>query len=130
MERKAINIPEIVSYEQYACTHATQCGNMIFVSGQASVDVQGEVLHEGDIVAQCDRAFQNMRAVLKAAGATMKDVVHYNIYVLSNDAWDKIAPVRKRYFDTDPMPACVGVAVKELYPPGILLEMDAIAMVG
>ncbi|MEE9199573.1 MAG: RidA family protein [Dehalococcoidia bacterium] len=129
MERKAINTPKIYPYDVYACTHATRVGNTIYLSGQASVDAEGNILHQGDVVAQCAQAFDNMKMVLEADGAGLKDLVQYSVYVLSNDVWDKISETRRRYLNTDPMPACVGVVVKDLYPPGILIEIDAIAVV-
>ena len=85
-------------------------------------------MHKGDVVAQTAQAFENMKIVLEAGGSGLKDVVQYNVYVLGNDVWEQISETRRRYLNTDPLPACVGVVVKDLYPPGILIEMDAIAV--
>ena len=128
MDRKEIKTPKIYPYDMYAASHATQVGNTIYVSGQASVDAEGNVLHKGDVVAQTAQAFENMKIVLEAGGSGLKDVVQYNVYVLGNDVWEQISETRRRYLNTDPLPACVGVVVKDLYPPGILIEMDAIAV--
>ena len=128
MDRKEIKTPKIYPYGMYAASHATQVGNTIYVSGQASVDAEGNVLHKGDVVAQTAQAFENMKIVLEAGGSGLKDVVQYNVYVLGNDVWEQISETRRQYLNTDPLPACVGVVVKDLYPPGILIEMDAIAV--
>jgi enamine deaminase RidA (YjgF/YER057c/UK114 family) len=128
MDRKEIKTPKIYPYGIYAASHATQVGNTIYVSGQASVDAEGNVLHKGDVVAQTAQAFENMKIVLEAGGSGLKDVVQYNVYVLGNDVWEQISETRRQYLNTDPLPACVGVVVKDLYPPGILIEMDAIAV--
>lgn len=129
MERMAIKTSKIYPYDMYACSHAVKAGNTIYISGMAPTNAEGNVLHEGDVAAQCADSFENMKAVLEGAGASLKDVVNYDVYILSNDDWDKIAETRKRYFNTDPLPACVGVVVKELYPPGIMIEIGAIAVV-
>ena len=128
MDRKEIKTPKIYPYGIYAASHATQVGNTIYVSGQASVDAEGNVLHRGDVVAQTAQAFENMKIVLEAGGSGLKDVVQYNVYVLGNDVWEQISETRRQYLNTDPLPACVGVVVRDLYPPGILIEMDAIAV--
>ena len=128
MKRRAINTPKLYSYDKYACSHATQVGNTLYVSGMASTDPDGNLVHEGDVVAQCAQSFENMKAVLEAAGASLRDVVQYDVYVVS-DVWDQISATRQHYFNTDPLPACVGVTVAELHPTGTLIEIGAIAVV-
>jgi len=128
VKRRAIKTPKIYAYDKYACSHATQVGNTLYVSGMASTDPEGNLVHKGDVVAQCVQSFENMKAVLEAAGGSLRDVVQYDVYVVS-DVWDEISETRQHYFNSDPLPACVGVVVADLHPPGTLIEIGAIAVV-
>jgi enamine deaminase RidA (YjgF/YER057c/UK114 family) len=64
----------------------------LYVSGTASIDNQGEVLHEGNAELQARRAFANVRALLAAQSATLDDLVYVIAYV--RNAHDR-QPVRK-----------------------------------
>src|SRR5436190_9847304 len=60
--------------------HALKVGNIVYVGGQVSLDRHGDVLGSGDIEIQTRNAFENMVAVLAAAGATMKDLAKLHTY--------------------------------------------------
>jgi enamine deaminase RidA (YjgF/YER057c/UK114 family) len=53
---------------------ATRVGNFVFVSGQVSVDVCGDLVGQGDCGAQSEQVFRNVEAALRAAGATLDDI--------------------------------------------------------
>ena len=55
---------------------------LIFVSGQIALDPQGNLVGPGDVVAQTEYIFNEIATILKAAGASLKDVLKANIYVL------------------------------------------------
>src|SRR5258708_7896874 len=57
-------------------------GKTIYVSGQVSVNEKGEVVGKGDMKAQVQQTFENLKHALTAAGATFKDVVKSNVYVV------------------------------------------------
>ena len=97
---KEIIAPEnVVPARGYS--HAVKVGNTIYVSGQGGIDPEGNVI-EGDCGAQAHQAFENMKRVLEAAGATMQDVVKLNYY-FANIAEDvpKIADAYRKYFGPD-----------------------------
>ena len=53
----------------------------VLISGTASIDANGQILHPGDVEQQLARTLENVRALLENAGATFKDVCHYITYV-------------------------------------------------
>ena len=57
-----------------------KAGNLIFVGGQISGDSKGRAVSPGDITAQIRNTFENIRRVLKEAGADMSDIVKLNTY--------------------------------------------------
>ena len=110
--------------------HAVRCGEMIFTGAQIAVDARGEVLHPGDIVAQSEIVMENLRRVLAAFGATLDDAVKFNIYYSGRGGeaeWRKAAVVRARYF-REPGPAATGIPVPRLYPDGVTIQMEVMAM--
>ena len=57
-------------------------GKTIYISGQVAVNARGEVVGKGDLRAQLEKTFANLQACLTAAGATFRDVVKSNLYVV------------------------------------------------
>lgn len=93
---------------------------LTLVSGTASIDNSGRILHEGDVVAQWERVLSNVRALLGEAGAWDEDVMHAVVYVRSMaDA----ALVMRRL----PSWPCL-VVQGPVCRPGWLVEMECLAM--
>ena len=124
---KEIIAPENV-HRARGYSHAIKVGNTIYVAGEAGMDMEGNIV-EGDCGAQAHQALENMKRVLEAAGATMQDVVKLNYY-FTNIAEDlpKIADAYRKYFGRH-YPASTAVQVGSLVYPGMLLEMEAIAVI-
>ena len=62
-------------------SQATRTGNLVFLSGQTPLDPATGNLVEGDIAAQARQAFDNIKAVVAAAGGTMDDIVRVGLYL-------------------------------------------------
>ena len=112
-----------------------KCGNFIFVGGQISADEAGETIGAGDIEVQTRNVFENIRSVLREAGADLKDVVKFNTYYVfegSGDEirefWESMTRVRLEYFE-EPGPAGTAVRVAGFAYPDLLIEVEAIAYV-
>ena len=104
-------------------------GPLVFVSGCIALDERGHLVGPGDIAAQTRRAMENVQACLEAAGATLQDVVKITNYVLDAREYPKIAPVRAEFLK-EPFPASSMVEVKGFMFPGLLIEIEAIAVMG
>ena len=110
-----------------AYNHVIKTGNTIFVSGQVALDKDGNVVGEGDIVAQAEQVFKNLQSALAAAGASFEDVVKSNTYLTRRDDLAKLREVRSRYFIGEP-PASTLVFVSGLAMEEFLIEVEAIAV--
>lgn len=111
--------------------HGVKCGNMIFVAGQVAFDEQGNLLHPGDLEAQTRITMENIKRVLAEFGATLADVVMVKCYYVGDggeEAWEPSIRVRMEYFGS-PMPPSTGIPVPKLTYPGMMTEIEVIAMV-
>jgi enamine deaminase RidA (YjgF/YER057c/UK114 family) len=106
-------------------------GTMIFVAGQISVDKNGNVVGAGDLRAQATQVLTNVKAALAAAGATFKDIVKQNTYVvnLNAEALPIIREVRAQFFPAEEPPASTLVGVTALAMEGLLIEVEVVAVV-
>jgi reactive intermediate/imine deaminase len=109
-------------------TDAVQAGGLLFVSGIVPIDVDGNLVGEGDVAEQARQVFRNMDLCLKAAGCGFADVVKVSHFLLDVDDRAKINPVRIEFFG-DARPASTLVEVSALVVPGALLEIEAVAAI-
>jgi len=98
---------------------------LLYLSGQAPLDPATGKLVEGDVGLQTGRVFDNLEAVLAAAGLTMHDVVKCNVYLVDMGDFAAMNEVYARRF-TPPFPARSTVAVAGL-PVGAHVEIELIA---
>jgi enamine deaminase RidA (YjgF/YER057c/UK114 family) len=105
----------------------TAAGQVLFCSGQASVDANGNPLHAQDMQKQLSQAFDNLEVVLAHAGMTLENVVRLNFYTTDMAAFFKATPqVLERVGGTKPPGTLLGVAA--LFHPDILIEIEATAV--
>jgi reactive intermediate/imine deaminase len=123
-EIRAGGLPEPISHY----TDAVRAGDLLFVSGCVPVDAGGALVGGDDVVAQARRTFENVGAVLEAAGAGFADVVKVTIYLTAIDDRPRINPVRQEFFG-DARPASTLVEVSALAIPGARIEVEAVALV-
>jgi|SRR5664280_803718 2-iminobutanoate/2-iminopropanoate deaminase len=104
---------------------------ILLISGTASIDEEGKSIHIGDFRAQCRRTFYNITQLLKAEGATWKDIVRTSCYLRDIDRdYAEFNEERTAFFKEqalDPLPASTGIQAK-LCRPELLVEIEAIAM--
>ena len=100
----------------------------IYVSGQVALDAEGTLVGVGDMRAQTERVFENVRAILGSNGATFADVVKITTFVTTLDDLAGMREVRGRYLSAEP-PASTAVQVAALVLPEALIEVDAVAVV-
>ena len=124
---KEIIVPENV-HRARGYSHAIKCGNTIYVAGQVSFDEEGKLVGKGDVVSQTDRAYENLKRVLEAAGASISDIVVLYIYTMDLEGFSKTGEIRRKYFDKH-FPTTTVLVVQGLDEPGTLIEVEAIAVV-
>ncbi|MGP8083125.1 MAG: RidA family protein [Terracidiphilus sp.] len=107
-------------------------GKMMYIAGQVALDASGNIVGQGDYRAQLQQVFTNLKAALEAAGATFKNVVKLNYYIV--DAVDRseffaYREVRDQHVDIANPPVATVVVVSGLFLPEFLVEIEAIAVV-
>lgn len=107
-------------------SHAIKVGKTIYVAGQTGTNEEGEIISKGDIVAQTERTYENIKRVLEAAGASITDIVYMCIYCRDLDGFKNTGEARKKYFGKH-FPAATVVQVVRLLNPEALIEIDVIA---
>lgn len=107
-------------------SQAIVAGNMIFTAGQIALDPATMEVVGSDIVAQTERVFSNLRAVLEAAGVGLTSVVKTTVFLQDMTDFAAMNEVYARHFD-DHKPARSAVQVAAL-PKGVLIELEAVAV--
>lgn len=97
----------------------------IFISGTASINNKGEILYSGDVIKQLERTFTNIEALLKNAGASLKDVAVFIAYVRDISDYTTVMREMKKRFRNTP----IIVAVASVCRPGWLVEVECIAII-
>ncbi len=105
-------------------SQAVRVGDTLYLSGQTPLDPATGELVAGDISAQATRVFENLAAVLGAAGASFDDVARVGIYLTDLGNFAAVIVVMKRYF-REPYPARSTIGVASL-PRGAQVEIDMI----
>ena len=77
-------------------------GGKIFISGTASIDKHGHVLHEGDVLAQADRLLENIDTLLAEGGSSLKRVPYFIIYLRDISDYAVVNAYMQRRFPTVP----------------------------
>lgn len=115
-------------FEPFRLSQALRVGDLLFVSGQASITLEGEIVGVGDFDAQAEQTFRNLAAVLEAGGSSLANVVKVTIFLTDMANFPKIVELRGKWF-REPWPADTIVEVSSLALPGLEIEIEAIATV-
>ncbi|AHH99842.1 RidA family protein [Kutzneria viridogrisea] len=109
-----------------AFSQAVRKGNVLQVAGQVAFDPTGAIVGE-TVAEQTRQTLRNVNTVLAAAGASMDDVVMLRVYLTDTDHF---AEMNEAYgeFMSAPFPARTTVYVG--LPKGLLIEIDALAVLG
>lgn len=123
MSRSIISTPHapqaIGTYSQ-----AVKCGNTVYVSGQIPLDPATGALVTGDMDKQIRRVFDNLLAIIKAAGGDFSQVAKLNVFLTDLSHFALVNQIMAEYF-TQPYPARAAIQVAAL-PKGSVIEMDCV----
>ncbi len=129
---RVFNPPQLPKPVGYCHLAEVSGGKSIYIAGQVALDASGNIVGKGDYRAQLEQVFANLKTALEAGGATFKNVVKLNYYIV--DAVDRseffaYREVRDRHVDTANPPVATVVVVRGLFLPEFLVEIEAIAVV-
>jgi len=107
-------------------------GELVVVAGQVGADRAGNLVGPGDVVAQTRQAFENVRAVLEAAGSGMRQIVRFQTFLTHAADIEGFMQARKelfpRYFPDGVYPPNTLLVVSRLVVPELLVEIEAMAV--
>jgi reactive intermediate/imine deaminase len=106
---------------------AVRVGDTVYVAGQMPLDPATNQLVEGDAATQARRVFENIKAIVEAAGSSMERVVKTTIFLTDVGDFAAVNAVYAEFF-TGTLPARSTVGVAALPGGGAKLQVDAIAI--
>jgi len=109
-------------------SQAVRVGDTVYVSGQIPLDPATMQLVTGDIEAEIRRAFENLKAVAQAAGATLAHAAKMTVFLTDLAHFAKVNEVMAQYF-SEPYPARAAVGVSQL-PKGARVEIECVLYLG
>jgi enamine deaminase RidA (YjgF/YER057c/UK114 family) len=106
-------------------------GRLVYISGQVAVNSAGDVVGEGDLAAQANQVFANLKTCLASVNATFADVTKLTTFVVNYKPEDRaiVAAARTAHLPADNPPASTLVGVQALARPEFLIEIEATAVV-
>jgi reactive intermediate/imine deaminase len=105
-------------------SQAVRVGDTVYVSGQIPLDPATGQLVSGDIEAEIRRVFENLKAIVEAAGGTFASVAKVTVFLTDLTHFAKVNEIMATYFER-PYPARAAVGVAQL-PRGARVEIECI----
>ena len=130
MAREFINPPDLATPPSNIYNHVVKVGTTVYISGQVSRDMNGRTSHVGDPEAQIREVWANLEIAVKAAGGSLKDIVKTTTYVVGAENLGKIRAARLSLLPPDGRPTSTTLLVAGLADPDLMVEVEAIAVLG
>ena len=109
-------------------SHDFKVGNTIYTAGEVGIDQDGNIVGADDFPRQLEQTLENLKRVLEAGGATMANIVQMTMFLTDYGNLAKAMAVFAKYFEAPFAPA-TAVQISALAQPGLLIEINAIAVV-
>jgi enamine deaminase RidA (YjgF/YER057c/UK114 family) len=122
---EAVNKP--AAYTQVVVPKGSQ---LVFFAGQVPLDKDGRIVGIGDLAAQAEQVFENIKDCLASVGATFHDVTKITTFIVDYKPEYRyiFADVRKRYIQAENPPASTLLGVQSLSTPGYMIEIEVVAV--
>jgi enamine deaminase RidA (YjgF/YER057c/UK114 family) len=111
-------------------SHGWKVGNMLFIAGQVALDEELRLIGPGDPEEQARQVWRNIQAVCERAGGKVTDVVRVSTYLADVAYADAVHRARAEFFPDGDYPVATMLEVAKLGLPGLLLETEAMAVIG
>jgi enamine deaminase RidA (YjgF/YER057c/UK114 family) len=126
--RRRISSPHVPEPPPGTFSRAIQVGNQLFVAGMTANTPNG--IEGGDSMYEQTRAvFRKIQALVEAAGGAMNDVVKMTGFITDIARRDEYLRARQSFFTGDP-PASTLVEITALAAPGLIIEVEVLAIIG
>ena len=108
-------------------SQAIKSGNLLFLSGQISINPETNEFIDGDIEIQTEQVLKNIKAILEAGGSSLEEVVKVTIYLQNIKDFILVNEIYSKYFENS-LPARACVEVSNL-PKNAKIEIEAIGII-
>lgn len=108
-------------------SQAVKAGNLLFVSGQISIDPKTNEFNNDNIEIQTEQVLKNIKAILEAGNSSLEDVVKVTIYLQDAKDFALVNKIYSKYFE-DSLPARACIEASNL-PKNAKVEIEAIGMI-
>jgi 2-iminobutanoate/2-iminopropanoate deaminase len=129
MKARKVTTPKVPEPPGGIYTNCFVVGDQVLMSGMTAGGPDGKPIGGDSMEAQARAVFTKIKHLVEAAGATMDDVVKMTVYVTDMSKRPELGKVRSEFFPND-KPCSTLVEIKSLAGPGLLIEIDATAMIG
>ena len=137
---KAQKTPQLVTFENpgflsapkgYSHIAKIDLGNswMLIISGQVSLDKDGNLVGKGDFARQTEQVYENIMQIIKLAGGNKDHLIKTGIFILDNANMPILREVRNKFINLKNPPASTLVQVAKLYRDDLLIEIEATAVI-
>src|ERR1700751_5194289 len=129
MSKDIFSPPTLMKPAGYSHVAKVTGASLVYIAGQVSADGSGQLVGEGNLEAQAEQVFKNLKAAVEAAGGTMADIIRLNVYLVAEVGYDdlsKYRAARDRYVNVAKPPASTLLVVTRLARPGWLIEIEAV----
>lgn len=134
IQKTAVQPDNIYKSTGYPFSQAirVQAGELLFIAGQPSMDVEANTIGIGDMVAQTRQVYKNLGNILESVGATFSNVVELTTFVVGRENLpahlEVISELYPILFPDGNYPADTVAIVDGLYREDFLLEVKAVAV--
>jgi reactive intermediate/imine deaminase len=115
------------THDQHHLGAGYRVGNLIFLSGQVAVNENSEIIGEGDMAAQTRQAFANLGMILERAGSNLNKIIKSTTFITDISQLAAYREAKEEVF-VAPYPAGTIVEVSKLGRPGLMIEIEAVAL--
>jgi reactive intermediate/imine deaminase len=123
------NPPGLPAPAGYSHVVEVRGGRTLYISGQLALDAAGQLVGPGDMRAQAQQVFTNLKTALAAVSADFCNVVKLTYYLTDIAQIQAVREVRDQFVDVQNPPTSSAVEVRRLLRDEFLIEIDAIAFV-
>jgi 2-iminobutanoate/2-iminopropanoate deaminase len=103
-------------------------GMTIFLAGMTPVDDQRRLVGAGNFDQQVEQVWENIRLAVEKAGGTLSDIVTMTVFLTDLSHGNRFVELRQRKFGKN-YPASALIGINQLALPGMLIEIQAIAVI-
>jgi enamine deaminase RidA (YjgF/YER057c/UK114 family) len=129
MPQTVIHAPGVLAYEPFGFTNCVRSGDTLYLSGISALDTKGSVVGADDIGAQTVKTYENIGAVLSAAGSNLARILQMTSFIVDLPRNGRTyVEARRRILASQTYTSAV-IGVSALMIPGLLLEVQCIAAV-